>query len=159
MVSVLFFSILLSAHPVHVSMTSIDYITENQSFNVFVKILEDDFIKDYKLTFGNEPYIDSFKNSELTKEDAEKYINSKMQILADDKKLSGVIENIEISDEEIKLNMSFKFKGKADSFTIRNLLMNDLYADQTNMLIFKYKEIEEGIKFTSDIIEQTIITK
>jgi hypothetical protein len=159
MLRVLFFSFLLSAHPVHVSLTSVVYIPAKHAFDVFVKVWEDDFIRDYKLTYTRELNIDSLNSLNLDREDAGKYINDKIQIIAGDKKLSGVIKNLDISDAEIKFNLSYKFKGDVNNFTVRNLIMTELYQDQNNMLIFKYKGIEEGIKFTSDIIEQTFTTK
>ena len=45
----LFFSIWFLLHPVHVTLTSIDYIPEVDSFKVFVRMYFDDFLRDYKL--------------------------------------------------------------------------------------------------------------
>ena len=44
------FSIWFLLHPVHVTITSIDYVPEIDSFKVFVRMYFDDFITDYKLT-------------------------------------------------------------------------------------------------------------
>jgi hypothetical protein len=159
MVRILLFSILFSAHPVHVSISSVEYISGTHAFNVFVKIWEDDFLSDYKHTFSRQLNLDSLNKFSLDKEIAMKYINDKIQIIAGDKKLTGNINNLEVSDAEIKFNLTYKFKGKVDSFTIRNLLMTELYQDQNNMLIFKYEGIEEGIRFTSDVKEHTFSTK
>jgi hypothetical protein len=159
MIRVLFFSILLSAHPVHVSLGSAEYIQAKHAFDVYIKVWEDDFISDYKLTYSRALNIDSLINLNLLKEEIGKYVNDKVQIIAAGKKLSGIIENLDISEAGIKINLSYRFIGKANSFTVRNLIMSDLYQDQTNMLIFKYKEIEEGVKFTHEIKELTFTIK
>jgi hypothetical protein len=159
MIRTLLFSFLLSAHPAHVSIASVEYIKAKHAFDIFIKIWEDDFIRDYKLTYNRELNRDSLNKFNLDREIAMKYINDKIQIIADNKILSGIIDNIEISDAEIKLNLSYKFKGKANTFTVRNSIMTELYQDQNNMLIFKYNEIEEGIKFTSEKKERTFKIK
>jgi hypothetical protein len=53
MFKTLFFSIWLLFHPVHVTITSIDYIPGMDSFKVFVRMYLDDFLRDYKLNGGD----------------------------------------------------------------------------------------------------------
>ena len=144
MIRILLFLILFSAHPVHVSVSSVEYISDKKAFDVFIKIWEDDFISDYKLTFSRELNLDSINKFGLDKEIAGKYLNDKIQIIAGEKQLTGVINNIEVSDSEIKFNLTYKFKGKVNSFTVRNSLMTELYRDQDNMLIFKYGKNRRG---------------
>ena len=43
------FSIWFAFHPVHVTLTSIDFIPERDSFKVFVRMYFDDFLLDSKV--------------------------------------------------------------------------------------------------------------
>lgn len=154
MLSVFLVSVLLSFHPVHVSLASIEYVPDKEAFDVFVKVWKDDFASDFTNTFEKIPGLEVKGNDKILNDDAQMYVNEKIQILIDQKKLTGVIENIEIDETEVKIYMSFKFKGNPDEIIVRNFIMTELYNDQSNMLIFKYKNIEEGIKFTPEKEEQ-----
>jgi hypothetical protein len=159
MIRALLFSFLLSSHPVHESIASIEYVSAKKAFDVFVKIGHDDFISDYNITFPGELPSENITGFIPNVEQALKYTDGKIGIKAGGKNLSGVIENIDDSNGEIKIYLRYSYKGNENSFTIRNSIMSDLYTDQTNMLIFKYKETEEGVKFTSDLREQTFNLK
>ena len=49
MLRTFFFQFGFFFHPVHVTLTSIDYVPEIDSFKVFVRMYFDDFLRDYKL--------------------------------------------------------------------------------------------------------------
>lgn len=159
MLNVFLVSVLLSLHPVHVSLASIEYVPEKESFDVFVKIWKDDFTSDFILSFEKVPVLDVKDNGKILKDDAQMYVNEKIHIVPDKRRLTGVIDSIETDETEVKIYMSYKFRGKPTEVTIHNFIMTELYDDQSNMLIFKYNNIEEGIKFTPEKEEQTFILK
>ena len=50
------------AHPVHVSLMSVEYSEQTDAFNVFLKIYSDDFLLDYRLLTGDTAKIDFIAN-------------------------------------------------------------------------------------------------
>ena len=136
-------------HPVHVTLTSVDYVPENDCLKVFVKLYFDDFLLDIEQS-ESDFLDDKVKSKEIT----EGYINRKLIIKADNKTLIGRIEELEVVDIEVKMHIEYKTSGKPEELIIENLIMTELYADQANLMIIKVEEFEEGFKFTPDITKQ-----
>jgi hypothetical protein len=147
------------AHPVHVSLMSMEYSEKTDVFNVFLKIYSDDFLSDYRLLTGDSANIDLAAKGEAAENLVWKYLNEKVQIFGDGKKLDGKLMNLELSDGELKLDIIFSNKKKSKNYMVRNLIMTDLYKDQSNLLIFRYGDYEEGIKLTPEKQEQIFKVK
>jgi hypothetical protein len=159
MFKALFFSIWLFFHPVHVTLTSIDYIQEMDHFKVFVRMYLDDFMLDCKLdgiVIQNKDFSD---NNSVIKEIIEQYLGGKIYIEVNKKLLSGQIENMNIADNEISLNLIYNSDKKPKTIRVKNLIMTGLYNDQANMIIVKINDFEQGVKLTSEATEQTFQIK
>jgi hypothetical protein len=159
MFKILLLSIWFSFHPVHVTLTSIDYIPEMYSFNVFVRMYFDDFLRDCKINDdGNQIKYFSDNNSS-SKDIMEKYLSEKIIIKVNEKQLSGKLQNMKLSDNEISMNIEYAKSKKPKTIKVQNLIMTGLYGDQSNMVIVRVNDFEEGTKLTSDITEQTFNIK
>jgi hypothetical protein len=149
------FLIWFSFHPVHVTLTSIDYIPETNSFSGFIRFYLDDFLLDCT-RHGYKIEQDGFvrKDPAAVKE-LEKYLNDKLIITVNKKEIIGSVKNIEIEDNEIDVKIVFGNGKDPEIISVKNLIMTDLYSDQANMLILKVADFEEGIKLTPDLTERT----
>jgi hypothetical protein len=159
MFKTLFFSIWLLFHPVHVTLTSIDYIPQTDSFKVFVRLYYDDFLRDYKLNGGdlqNKIFSDTDPSSMSI---MEKYIGEKIVIKVNEKQISGKLHDMRLIDNEISMNLEYKTGKKPKIIAVKNLIMTGLYSDQANMVIVKINDFEEGVRLTSDLTEQTFKIK
>ena len=159
MFKTLFFSVWFAFHPVHVTLTSIDYIPETESFKVFVRMYFDDFVLDCKLN-GDVIQKEGFSGRNSSSIEAvEKYLKDKVVIKVNDKQLSGKLHDMNMIDNEVSMNMEFINGKKPKTVTVKNLIMTGLYNDQSNMIIVKVDDFEEGVKLTSDLTEQTFKIK
>jgi hypothetical protein len=159
MFKTLFFSIWFAFHPVHVTLTSIDYIPETESFKVFVRMYFDDFVLDCKLN-GDVIQKEGFSGRNSSSIEAvEKYLKDKVVIKVNDKQLSGKLHDMNMIDNEVSTNFEFINGKKPKTVTVKNLIMTGLYNDQSNMIIVKVDDFEEGVKLTSDLTEQTFKIK
>jgi hypothetical protein len=159
----MFKTLLISAwflmHPVHVTLTSIDFVPDTGSYSVFVRMYFDDFLTDSKLN-GNVLNSADFSSGTSASRDAmEKYLNAKLIIKVNEKLLSGKLREMKVEDNEISMNLDFKGGKKPTMIIVRNLILTDLYGDMSNMVIVKVDAYEEGAKLTSDITEQTFKIK
>jgi hypothetical protein len=159
MLKSLILPIMLLAHPVHVSLMSVEYSEKQDVLNVFLKVYSDDFLLDYKLLTGDTSKIDLVANKVLEQKVIGKYLDEKVQIFAEGKKLVAKISKFDPSDGELKIDMIFNTDRKSKTYNIRNLIMTDLYQDQSNLLIFKYGTYEEGIKLTPEENEHSFKVK
>ncbi len=144
--------IILLFHPVHVTITSIDYAPENNTFKVFVRMYFDDFVSDCK---KNYPAIDFSSDNSVSKEAMEDYLKTNLVLLVNEKMLSGKLENMNLSENEISVNLVYKGVRNPKTVTVKNFILTKLYADQSNMLIVKVNSFEEGVKLTPEKAEQT----
>jgi hypothetical protein len=159
MFKILCLSIWLLFHPVHVTITSIDYIQKSDSFKVFVRMNFDDFILDCKLN-GDSIQKENFKGINLSSRViAEKYIRDKILIVVNEEPLSGKLQNMNVADNEISLNLEYSSEKLPKTIMVKNLIMTGLYADQSNMIIVRVNDFEEGVKLTADLTEQTFKIK
>jgi hypothetical protein len=146
-------------HPVHVSITSLDYVPEKDLFKVFVRMYFDDFLLDYKLNNKTVSDADFSGNNPGTIELLQKYLSEKVIIKVNDRQLSGIINKYQNVDNEISMDLEFKAFRDPESITVKNLIMTGLYNDQLNMMIIRVNGFEQGIKLTSDQSEQTLNVK
>ena len=159
MFKTLFFSIWLLFHPVHVTLTSIDYIPEMDFFKVFIRMNFDDFLVDCKLNSGDLQNKDFSGDDSSSRDVMEKYLGEKIILKVNEKQLSGKLKNMDLVDNEISMNLIFNTGKKPKTITVKNLIMTDLYRDQSNMIIVRVSDFEEGVKLTADKTEQTFIIK
>lgn len=138
------------AHPVHVSLMSIEYAEKEDVFNVFIKIYSDDFMLDYRLLKGDTVLNNISGNKLIAESIVDEYVNARIGIYAERKKLDGKLISFDSSDGELKVNMVFKNKKKSLNYQVKNLIMTDLYRDQSNLLIFRYGDYEEGVKLSPE---------
>ena len=66
---------------------------------------------------------------------------------------------MKMADNEISMNMICKVVKKPKSVKVQNHIMTTLYPDQSNMVILRVNDFEEGVKLTSEVPEHTFNTK
>ncbi len=159
MFKALVISTFLLLHPVHVSLTSIDYSTGMDSYKVFVRMYFDDFLLDYKL-FGKEAKNEDFSEGNSRGKDyMEEYLREKIKIEVNNKELSGVLSEIKLNENEVSMNLEYKSLQYPRTITVKNMILTDLYSDQANMIIIRIDDFEEGVKLSSEKTEETFKIK
>ena len=119
----------------------------------------DDFVRDYELN-GSVIQNKDFSTANVSSmNEMQKYLNEKVTLKVNEKQLSGKLRNMSLADNEISMNIEYGSGKKPVSVTVKNLIMTGLYADQTNMIIIKVNDFEEGFKLTSAMTEQTFNIK
>jgi hypothetical protein len=146
-------------HPVHVTITSIDFVPDKGSYNVFVRMYFDDFLTDSKLNGYVVNSADFSEGTSSSRDAMEKYLSRKLIIIVNEKLLSGKLTDMKVADNEISINVDFKGGKKPGTIIVKNLILTDLYADMSNMVIVKVNDFEEGVKLTSDVTEHTFKIK
>jgi hypothetical protein len=127
-----------------------EFFVEKDLFEVFIKMNYDDFVADYWYSINDDQVFESNGKIDTTIVLVSKYLNDKVQIFADDKKLKGQLKNIESANGELKMNVEYKLNKRAKRFKVKNHILADVYNDQSNLLIYRYKDFEEGIKLTPE---------
>jgi len=160
MLKTLIIAFSLIAHPVHVSLMSIDYDRNDKSFKVFLKVYYDDFLVDSGMADANEILINGISGYGPPETGAvNEYFNDKLMIFVNEKQVKGDLLTLNLADGELSVNMLFDAGPGINTVTVRCLIMTDLYDDQANMVILKVDDFEEGVKLTAEKTEQTFKIK
>jgi hypothetical protein len=141
---ILSLAILFFLHPVHVSLTGIEYDSMNQVYSVFVKVYSDDLKADINL---GQP-----ASANMTGDEEEmyyKYLTDRLLILEDGKQLEMTLLKSETDGIEHRFNLETSGSRAVKNVTVINRIMTRLYEDQANMLLFSFNGIEDGYKFTT----------
>ena len=136
-------TLLLLIHPVHVSLTGIDYDGVNRVWSVFVKVWSDDLETDMNLGLSNGNDIEGSGDERYLNYLADRVIIMEDGIPVRMKLLSAGVDGL-----EHRFTLEAKGRKGASNITVMNRIMTRLYEDQANMLLFRYAGIEEGYRFT-----------
>lgn len=150
MLRLLFISLWLTMHPVHVTLMSIEYDEEKSVFNAFLQVYFDDFLIDYNYLEETVPDFDFNNGKEESIRLLDNYLHNRIGLMGDGRNLDFDITDATMSDNELKMNLIFRPGMRAKIFTVRNAILTDIYKDQSNLLIFKYDVFEEGVKLTAE---------
>ena len=136
-------------HPVHVSIVNAELKNERKSidlsFKVFTSDLELAIYHNYAAALNlGKPN----ENPEAIKH-IDKYFSGAFSIKINNNiQPKLVYVRKEINEDAVWLYFEIPFKDKIKSLVISNLLLMDIYADQTNLLIMTIDGKEKGYRFT-----------
>lgn len=141
---ILFLTLAIFLHPVHVSLTGIDFDSANRMYTVFVKVYSDDLESDMRLSPGcaSGPFSspDEWYGN---------YLCDRVVISEDGKKLELKLKATESDGLEHRFTLEAKGGRRVKTVAVVNRIMTRLYDDQANMVLFRFDDTEEGYKFTS----------
>jgi len=150
MLKILLLSAVLALHPVHVTLLSIEYSADDHTFNGFLKVYYDDFLLDYRLLTGKNEVPDLKGAPEDAKKLITDYINGRVDFVDGKKKILAEIKDMDLSGNELRMNLKFPVRRRSVKYEISNSILSDIYKDQSNLLIFRCGDFEEGVKLTSE---------
>lgn len=134
-------------HPLHVSLTSIEYSVNAKTLAIAVKVNTEDF--ELTMAHNYEIILNLNKKNEL--KDCDKHINNyfvkALQIIVDDKdKLQLTLNRRETEEESTWLYFDIPYSEQPRQITIKNALLLDTFMEQTNMVILSLNGKEKGFK-------------
>jgi maltodextrin utilization protein YvdJ len=147
-------------HPVHVSISNLDYLGEQNKMALTIKVFEDDF----RLLFFhlNQVEIDLKDSSNYNqhKELILAYIDTNFKLEANiNTKLKLEITYWKYQEDALWFSFEIQVKDEIKMLKITNTLFLDLYFDQKNLVILKTKDKELGYQFDYKTSEKEIRLK
>jgi hypothetical protein len=140
---------LMTMHPLHVAYTNIEINREEKIITVSHKIFTNDFTLLFYHLF--EKTIEPRNDKPFTPEESQlidSYMSRRFILCAGSDTLNLKFERKDQDDESVWLYYSGILpESMKDSLVINNLLLLDLYFDQTNLVIVSFKGKEEGFTF------------
>ncbi len=152
----LIFSILL--HPVHLSITNIDYNNSEKCFDISIRIFIDDFEMILENYYNEKINIGKENENPDTDKYIRDYIVKNLVLEIDNQEIKNknyLFIGRKIEDITLWLYFKIKYKEKLNYVTITNSILTDLYKDQKNLLIFTYNEIPKAEEFSCKETKKT----
>lgn len=142
-------------HPIHVSVTNMDYIPDQNKITLSFKVFE----KDYQLLFEHlyQVNLDFGENGNF-----KSYQDKTDEYFSGHFKISNNITNslshkkTKKDDDSIWFYYEAVIDKEIDQIEISNTIFLDLYFDQKNMLIVNYHQKEKGYLFNLSKTKQII---
>lgn len=148
------FSLLL--HPVHVSMSSMEYEPLDGGYKITVRMFSDDLLLDllslYELP-GEHIADHVYTGPDDIYED---YVNEKIEIKINGKQYRAELLESEKLEIETIMRLFVSFEGRADSVKISNTILTGIYVDQVNLFIYKDDKNELAFRFTTTYSEERL---
>ena len=147
-------------HPVHVSITNMEYKKEAQEFEISMRIFKDDL--EMVINHNYEANINLMDITGTLDDPSviERYIKDSFYIKNKTTTYELVLSDHEITEDAILLSYSCKVPDDLTSLEIRNTILMDFYHDQTNLVIFSYTGREKGLRFTpNDYVKKIEVKK
>ncbi len=141
------------AHPVHVTVTNIEYNASKNIFEVSIKIFTDDL--EHAVYLKEQKEIGLIKNSPVTEVEAYllRYVYEQFQLFINNKPIA--LSNVKLTkytsvENATWLYMEFNVPSKIKQLSIQNNLLNELFPDMTNLVIIHWNNNEQGLTFTKN---------
>lgn len=145
-------------HPLHVAYTNIDINNNKQSVSVTHKVFKDDFTVLFAHLF--EKTIEAKEDSDFTAPEIDlikHYMNYRFILISGSDTIDLEYRNKKLDNESLYLYFDGKCPEREfTELTINNLLLLDLYMDQTNLVIVNHGDREEGLTFNWENREATV---
>lgn len=130
-------------HPVHVSLTGIEYDAVNREWSLFVKVWSDDLEADMNLGRSDGTELTGSRDERFFQ-----YLSDRIIIMEDGIPVNPELTSVEIDGLEHRFTLKARGKDDVGTVTVVNRIMTRLYEDQANMLLISLGSTEEGHRFT-----------
>ncbi|RLD57442.1 MAG: hypothetical protein DRJ01_13855 [Bacteroidetes bacterium] len=140
--------LLAMMHPLHFSVTNIDYNKKNKSFDISLKIFTNDLENAINKNYEKKINLKEDKNDE-TNTLINEYVKSNFSIIVDGKKMNKkefVFKYVKSNENSTWIYYEYKKIKKIKTVSIKNSILMDIFNDQTNLIIFKYLDYQKGFE-------------
>ncbi len=156
---ILLFQVFLT-HPVHVSVTHIEYDGESGKFRISFKVFTDDFMDIILKKYGYVLDPDLDWNAGDDREIISRYISESFALRANgEKDLSLVFTGMKNNEEAVWLEYESSSARNPAELLIVNRILLDMFHDQTNLVILGVDAFERGYRFSRQMQETSVILK
>ena len=143
----IFFNLNLK-HPIHLTVTNLEYEANHKVFVAKIRLFKDDFSKILYLKYHQRP--DFVHKNKAALQLIRRYLGERFLIYINGVQVPAKkyqIKDYKIQDLTLWITLKIPYRQAIKSVEIHNQLMTDLYPDQKNMLIFTYKSVQKAYTF------------
>jgi len=147
-------------HPLHIALVSMEYNTKNKNFDVLVKIFIDDFESIIARKYNIQLHAGTKNEHPQFSFYATKYVKEHFGVAFNgSKKYSNDLNFVQkdLNVEAVWLKFSISAPANITKVKMKASVMTDFFEDQTNLIVFKYKNFEEAFKLDNIVVENEFL--
>jgi len=131
---------------VHVALTSIEYLEARKGFHVSFKIFRDDLERIIAAKYKVAVKLTNGDENPQEKKYLQKYIGENFRLVVNGRDTLALhFEGRHIEEMSIWIDFSLPYAGRVECVDVHNTVMMDMFCDQTDLVIFKFGEMEKGV--------------
>jgi hypothetical protein len=139
------------AHPIHLSITDVEYNTKDKSLEIIYKVFIDDFEKILETNYQTRLYLGTEKENPETDKYVIDYLKKHFQLEIDGKRYipdyHGKYTNSKEDIFAIWILAKVENIAQLKQIRLSNTILMDLYDDQENFTHFKYLGQRKSMRF------------
>jgi hypothetical protein len=155
---VIFLSVKLEAHPIHVSIVNVDIHNDSSALTYSVRLFYADFQSLLNARYNT--FIDFEHQQRMSTKDQQSmliYMNESLNFrYSKEEKLIPEFKGWQKEDDTVWLFFSIAFQPNTDVLYIENRLMLDLFNDQKNLMILNINGADTALEFNQRIMQKEI---
>ena len=145
-------------HPVHVTVLNIEFDNSSGRMNLTFRVYKDDMELALFHNYEFLTTLDSTKKGSRPVSFLNRYINERIKLKVNHKTIDTLVfEKTLFDGTNLWLYYSLKIQGELQSIWLQNIMMMDLYFDQSNMVICGPIGKERAFMLSYDKNEMTYI--
>jgi len=144
-------------HPVHVTMSSLTLLQDEDRFEIVVRLYSDDLAIDLWRLY--QPDESMFADHRFTGPDSfyERYINDNLVVKVNGTILKAEITEVEQLELETLVKLNVPGKRRIRNLSVENRFFTGLFSDQVNLFIYKDEDLEKAVRFTVENTNATLV--
>jgi len=135
-------------HPVHLTVTNLEFSDSQGYFEAKIRFFADDFQKILYIKYGVKP--DFSRQTKEGKILIRRYLTENFRLWANGRQIPVTkyqIRSYNLQDITLWVTVRIPCREKLKNLKIENKLMTDLYTDQSNLLIFTMRDFQKAFTF------------
>ena len=153
----LFLNFLLLIHPIYISSTNV--VINDDKLEIKVKLFRDDLEDGLRDFHGFSISIDSPNKIEKKKNLIDQYINDKLTLIINNKKINFFIKDYSLINDVLEVYFVQNFTKKTKDIRITNQLLIEVYSEQSNIMFLDIFGKKYYDNFTASKTEKALLIK
>jgi len=140
-----------SFHPLHLTITNLEYLSDEKQWVVSTKLFTDDFHEVLLTQYGKQALGDDSTITIKDEQNLLRYFKTHMRVSINSIPIPVTdwnLHRVHANDEATWVEYRFIFEKEPTEFSIKNTLLFDLFNDQKNLLFVGWEEKEKAFQFT-----------
>jgi|GEM_PF-3926342 hypothetical protein len=154
-IGVSFFMNFAAAHPLHLSITNIDF--EADSAKISIRVFDTDLFLHIVQCHPEATIKGKDDSIELADQYNIRYLQNSLQLIVENIPVTLNYINKIVEDGSVWYNFSALISAEIEKCTIENRILTECYGDQKNLTLLKKGIFERGLEFDSNLTRIEVI--